>query len=231
MNPKNENIIDLATKTIVLLQSNQVTARIYGGVAVGINCPSFVDKSRIYKDIDIVCRYSELKKLRMVLLSNGYVEKDESQFIKHKRQCFVKNGILLEFVFDELNYCHRIVLKNRLKDSYPTISISDLFLSKIQNVNLSTFDILDICALLAEYDLTENQYFERISDILSHDYGFYKTTIQNLDFIGQHLPDDLLQITGTIELLKTKITGKRKSIRWFFNKMLINNNIWYNIVE
>jgi len=228
---KNENIIDLAINTIALLQSNQVIARIYGGVAVGINCSSYVDKSRIYKDIDIVCRYSEIKKMRMVLLSNGYVEKGESQFIIHKRQSFVKNGMLLEFVFDELNYCHRIVLKNRLKDSYPTISISDLFLSKIQNVNLSAFDVLDLCALLSKFDLSENQYFERISGVLSTDYGFYKTVIQNLDFVGQNVCEEFASVTETIKILKNKIVTKRKSIAWNIQKIFINQNKWYNSVE
>ena len=233
MNPEYENIIHLAVNTVSLLQNNQITARIYGGVAVLINCPLshdfFISKGRLPKDIDFICRYSELKKLRTILLNSGYVEKEESQFIKHKRQCFMKNGILLEFVFDELNYCHKIVLKNRLTDSYPTISIPDLFLSKIQNIKLSSSDILDICALLNEFDLTK--YFERISDILCNDFGFYKTTIQNLDFIEEHVPNELLPIVKSIEKLKTKIVTDRKSIRWFIQKQIVNKNQWYNLVE
>ncbi|MCX6238934.1 MAG: hypothetical protein NTY07_15455 [Bacteroidia bacterium] len=236
METSNVNIIDQALGIIELFENNQILARLYGGVAIWINCPSshkyLIEKNRRIKDVDIICKYSELKAIRNILLHNDYVENIETPFLKYKKQYFIKEGVLFEFVFDELNYCHRIALKNRLINNYPTITIPDLFLSKMQNVNLpnSYFDFLDVRALLFEYKFIEGEYYERVSKVLLNDYGFYKTFLMNMEFLEKELQGET-EIGNHVILLKNKLLDSKKNIYWKIQKIFTNKNEWYNFVE
>jgi len=232
----NQNIVELALNVIKLFDENQIMARLYGGVGIRIKCPSsiewMVQNKRVYKDIDIVCRYSDAKLIREVLLNNNYNEVVETPFIIHKKQSYMKDGVLIDIVFNELNYCHKIKLKNRLNIDYPTLSVSDLLLSKMQNINLSKsfFDYLDSYALLFEYEFTIKEHQGRILNVLLNDYGFFKTFLFNLDYLEQKLYDVSL-VLSRITSLRNILINNKKNIKWQLQKVFTSNKNWYNLVE
>jgi len=78
---------------------------------------------------------------------------------------------------------HHRFLK-RLEIDYPTISLADLLLEKMQIVKLNEKDILDTIVMLREHDVGEGDKetinSDRVSGLLSDDWGFYYTVTTNL---------------------------------------------------
>ena len=240
---KNNNFL-LEAKNIVdnVIKKNGIL-RLYGGVAVWAKCPEqrewLAQKGRKLKDIDFISTYKNIKIIRDVLLKKGYNETTKFQnFTSHIRREFVKDEILVELIFDKLNYCHTIDVHNRIKNDVLTLPISDLLLSKIQNIRLTDSDYLDLTALLLKYkivsDITLSEELDRIVSVLCNDWPFYKTAMINSEnFIDWLRKNNMFQevINETKDLISV-LKKSKKTIKWIIQSRIYRNrSIWYNLVE
>nr|WP_236748910.1 hypothetical protein [Acidianus manzaensis] len=144
----------------------------------------------------------------------------------------------IDIFLDEFMMCHKLVLKDRLKLYYPTIPPSDLFLTKMQIINLTENDKKDIAALLYDFEIGEKDdqkvmNANYIADILSQDWGFYKTYTINHDRIIEFLKDNQNsnQIIPKLNKIREIVEKHPKSMKWKMRAKVGEKVKWYEEPE
>jgi hypothetical protein len=143
---------------------------------------------------------------------------------------------------DKLAMNHVIDFKGRLDLDYPTISLVDLLLEKLQIVHINEKDIKDSILLLLEHEVGEGDRetinVDRIVRIMAEDWGFYYTTTTNLKKIQAFLPkyatlqDEQRQIIDSrIGKLLQAIENQPKKVGWKLRARVGPSKKWYNDVE
>jgi hypothetical protein len=152
------------------------------------------------------------------------------------------NGVMAEIFLDELHMAHHLDFKDRLNLDYPTISLIDLLLSKLQIHQLTEKDTKDIIILLAEHDFG-SQDRERIDidyllKLTREDWGLYYTARNNLlkanSFLGQ-----LVEVNSStketvekgIETIINRMDYEPKSFRWKARAKIGTRMKWYEDVD
>jgi hypothetical protein len=143
---------------------------------------------------------------------------------------------------DELVMAHTIPFRERLTLDSPTISVTDLLLSKLQIHEITENDLMDAIVLLADHALgrqdRESVDESYIVDMMRKDWGFFYTTIANLkkievafgryDALGRHEAADVLP---KVQRLMSEIQAAPKSRRWKLRAKLGTRVRWYEEVE
>jgi len=148
----------------------------------------------------------------------------------------------LDVFFDRLEMCHTIDFMDQLEVDYPTISLANLLLEKMQIVQLNEKDAIDTVVLLREHDVgkvdDQTINLEYISRLLSKDWGFYYTVTTNLKRIrDEFLPsydlsgEDKTDVEHKIDTLLERVEKKPKSLRWKMRARIGAKKKWYRDVE
>lgn len=143
---------------------------------------------------------------------------------------------------DKLEMNHVIDFKGRLEIDYPTITLADLLLEKLQIVHINEKDIKDSILLLLEHDIGEGDEetinMRRIAKIMGEDWGFYYTTTTNLKKIETFLPkykilteEQRCEISSKIDKVLQGIENTPKSLGWKIRARVGPSKRWYNEVE
>lgn len=222
--------------------------RILGSLAYRLHCPAnialFEAMKRDLTDIDFAALSSQRKPVREFFLSLGY---DEDQDVlvtsEGKRFCFTEpeTRMNVDVFFDELYFCHRISLKDRLALDYPTITPTDLLLEKMQIVEINPKDVKDSTVLLLEHSLTGSDSdaidVGYVAKLLAADWGFYYTVTTNLDRLRNHVqgdsslrPDQIDVIRTRIDELVNAIEKEGKTQRWKLRARIGPRVKWYQEV-
>jgi hypothetical protein len=163
-------------------------------------------------------------------------------FNEGRRQIWYAEGNQVDIILDIFQMNHVIDLRDSLELDKPTITPSDLFLQKIQIVEINEKDVKDLFILLAEHELAEGDddkiNIKYISKILSDDWGFYHTTVLNLDKLAKLLPnyhtltkEESEVISGRAEAIVEKLKSSPKSFKWKLREKIGERQTWYNVVE
>lgn len=134
--------------------------------------------------------------------------------------------------------CHTIDFRKRLTIDYPTISLADWALEKLQIVKINEKDIKDLMILFLEHDVgdgdKETVNADYISKILSKDWGFYYTVTTNLTKVKAFLPEysiltkeNVKEIETQINKLIDAIEKKSKSMGWKLRAKVETKKRWY----
>lgn len=244
-----ERLFDFALSIIQNAQANEITLRLFGGLAIWYYCKSYRKKfsilDRHFKDIDLVCYKSQINHVYKILIDNfSFMEvKEITKFFgKYRRKFVTKDSSLsLDLSIDNLLFCHKIILKGRLELTFPALNISDLLLSKLQIVNATKKDLLDIVVLFSEKNfgdaIAEEINDNYISYLCSKDWGLWKTTTGNLKRILS-LPNSKFEpilkldnVKSKIEFLLNKIIFHKKNLKWHIRNLFGSKIKWYNDVE
>lgn len=143
---------------------------------------------------------------------------------------------------DKLEMNHVIDFKGRLEIDYPTITLSDLLLEKLQIVHLNEKDIKDSILLLLEHEVGEGDReqinMKYIAKIMADDWGFYYTTTTNLKKIEASLlkynnltTEQRDIISSRIQKLLQGIEDEPKKLGWKIRARVGTSKKWYNEVE
>ncbi|OGL46606.1 MAG: hypothetical protein A2161_18310, partial [Candidatus Schekmanbacteria bacterium RBG_13_48_7] len=222
--------------------------RVFGSAGIYLHCPEFRYYFELFdrevNDIDLIGRLSESTKLVKLLKSIGFEEDVEiKRLFGFQRRIFYKdNGtVLVDVVFEKLHFCHDIDLRKRLKLDFPTISVTDLLLSKFQKVELDDIDLLDISVLLLEHYIgnTEDDIInvDYISDLCSRNWGFWKTVNLNLNELEDKIstiikePDEIKYVIDKLMQIRKTITNSKKSILWKLRSIFGEKIKWFRDVD
>jgi len=240
-----EEALRIANKS----KEEALTLRIMGATAVRIHCPKFASLhetlGREISDIDFMAHGSQSNDIIDFLLRMGYTFDRRRLMIMRYFNRYIFDAPEkrhLDVFFDKLEMCHTIDFNHRLEVDYPTISLADILLEKLQIVKINAKDIKDCIVLLREHGVGESDQetlnINYISGLLAKDWGFYYTATQNLEKVEAAskgyaaLQDsDLQDISVKIAYMKDEIGRAPKSVAWRMRARVGNKQKWYREVE
>jgi|tagenome__1003787_1003787.scaffolds.fasta_scaffold20986274_8 hypothetical protein len=247
---ENEHFVAEALRLVEEAEAEGIRLRILGSLAYRIHCPEnlalFDAMERALTDIDFAADRRQVKEVRAFIAERGYVE-DERMTVSTEGSRYYfehpETGLGVDVFFDELYFCHRIPLRERLGLDSPTISTCDLLLEKMQIVELNLKDVKDTLVLLLEHPVAgegagpEEIDADYVAGLLSDDWGFYHTVTLNLDKVQRFLPDfDAIApeqgevITTRIGRLRQRIEAMDKSRKWRMRAKIGPRKKWYQDV-
>ncbi|QXJ28066.1 Uncharacterized protein J5U23_00934 [Saccharolobus shibatae B12] len=237
-----EQLLNRAIEVIDKADNEGITLRAIGGAAIALIAKKGSELyPRVYKDIDYFGLSSQSSKISKFLEGIGLIPNKRFNALHgHTRLMFFDPIInsTVDVFLDEFIMCHKLVLKDRLRIMKYTIPTSDLFLTKMQIIQLTENDKKDITALLYDVELGERDDertmdYNYIAKILSEDWGFYKTYTINHDKILEFLRNDKNREIIEPKLLKLReiIEKHPKSIKWKMRAKIGEKVKWYEEPE
>jgi hypothetical protein len=249
MTPKHGFLVNEAVKIAEKAREKDVILRLIGAVAIRVHSPKFSffqeKLGRELSDIDFIAYSRQRQEIAEFFLDLGY-EYDRriiSSLIPTAQYVFEgTSGFHVDVFFDKLEMCHTIDFNGQLEVDYPTISLANLLLEKMQIVQLNEKDAIDTTILLREHDVGESDVetinANYVSKLLSKDWGFYYTVTTNLkrvkdEFLTSYsIPDkDKTNIKDKINILLERIEGEPKSLGWKMRAKVGTKKRWYRDVE
>ena len=249
-----------------------IVLRILGGLSIAIHCKEHrefaqklgrmgtgVIKGQEYSDIDYVSYRNQREKIKELFDKIGYAKRRATlSTAASERQIYYhpKGWFYVDVFFDKLLVAnHPINFKGRLELDYPTITVTDMLLEKIQMWEaFSVKDLKDCLLLLKAHDIKEKSEKESIdtlyiAKILVQDWGFWYTATTNLKNLKKFITEiDKLgieadinpkqiekkereDITEKIEAILERIEKEPKSFGWKMRAKIGTKKKWYNPVE
>lgn len=230
--------VDEGLRVCAAARTQGIDLRILGGVAVWVHCDGsqHLLTSRDYGDVDFMGPASSADRLDGFFQDLGY-EPNWTFNRLHKgdgRLMFLDqhNGRRVDVFLDRFSMCHSLDLSDRLDLDFPTLSLADLALTKLQVFQVTAKDLLDLQALLGEHPIgqgnTETVDVGRITSVCSSDWGWYRTVRGNLERLAAG--DDPAAAGHATELLQ-HIEGSPKTRRWKLRAVVGDRVPWYQLPE
>jgi len=249
-----------------------IVLRILGGLSIAIHCQEHrefaqklgrmgtgVIEGQEYSDIDYVSYRNQREKIKELFDKIGYAKRRATlSTAASERQIYYhpKGWFYVDVFFDKLLVAnHPIDFRGRLELNYPTITVTDMLLEKIQMWEaFSVKDLKDCLLLLKAHDIKEKSEKESIdplyiAKILAQDWGFWYTATTNLKNVKKFITEiDKLgieadinpkqiekkereDITEKIEAILERIEKEPKSFGWKMRAKIGTKKKWYNPVE
>jgi len=242
-----EEMVREAVRIVEAARERGVILRILGAIAIRLHSSGHEDlhtklgrlgdASKSFTDIDLIgysSQYGEIRKLMERKLSF----KISPQFLLlHGRERLFyshpENLYHVDIFFDKLAFSHDIPFgrkgSGRLELDYPTITVTDLLLEKLQIHEINEKDIKDVIVLLKAHPVghgDEDQVnLDYLAKLLGDDWGLWKDATDNLrktlSFAERYRDSGLLsmedyrvieeRIAGILETLE----NCPKSKRWY----------------
>ena len=222
----------------------ELPLRLLGGVAVALRCPSSQAPplQRAHDDIDLTTIASARGECMRLLTGLGYREDREFNTLHgHKRLMLWddQNGRHLDVFVDEAYLCHRIPLRNRLTVDRLTLPLAELTVLKLQVVETNEKDYLDICALFADHDLTEDDSginAPHIARLAASDWGLWRTlgmVAERSETFARELSGFAAgeMVAGRLRRLREELDTVPKSRGWKLRARVGDRKRWYELPE
>jgi len=252
--PSSENapkadLVEEAQRILEFANKKNMVLRLLGGVAIKLHCPRydylFKAMGRKIPDIDLVTYDKFHKEVGKMFTELGYEEDRMIRMLYFgKRMIFYDHphNRHLDIFVDKLKMCHEIDFRGRLEIDHPTVSLVDIFLSKIQVVQLNERDVIDTIVLLREHEIGNNDKetinSEYLAKLCANDWGLWKTITTNLEKIKALLTKyealtetDRQDVLAKMAKILETIEKKPKSTKWRMRSMIGEKKQWYNDVE
>jgi hypothetical protein len=236
-----------AKRIIDAARERKVYLRVIGGLAFKIRCPSAQHRARAreYGDLDLVGYRKQREKIGNVLEGLGFVPNRRFNALQgHRRLLFVHPDETydIDVFLDIFPMCHELNFLGRLEQDVYTVPLPDLLLSKLQVVQLNKKDVLDILAILQDYEVTQGSDREVlntrfIARLCGKDWGWYKTVTINIDKVismtGDYMEPGEAKDTviRRLQRLKEVIEACPKSLKWRLRAIIGERSRWYELPE
>ena len=261
-----EQMMQDAVNLVTDAHDRNIELRVIGGMGVYIHSHSHQsDVVELYRrvgrvghslvgDLDLIAYSSQRKDIV------NFLEKEKrlvpnirfNFMFGFKRMIYEKANLYeIDLFFDKLQYSHDILFgskrnQGRLELDFPTISLTDLALSKLQIHKITMKDLVDLDLLFLLHDLGEDDSHEtingtRIAQVLAQDWGFWYDAHSNLkeaiaacDTLSSNGKTPIAHyetIKLRIEKLLTAIDNAPKSGNWQKRAKVGTAKPWYREVE
>jgi len=241
-----------ANKILEAAKQKGIMLRVIGSIAFRIHCPKYNylhdDLGRVLTDIDLISYKKHQQEIPKLIKNLGW--KEDTSFGPEIQLATAGNRLILvdstgklhmDIFFDKLNFNHEINFKGRLEIDYPTISLVDLLLEKMQIVRINEKDIIDTIMLLMEHEVGKNDEETvnsvYLSKLCGKDWGLWRTVTLNLDKVSKSLDkyekinqDEKLTVRNRIEQLLESIEREPKSLKWRLRAKIGEKVKWYTEV-
>jgi hypothetical protein len=242
--------VDPLVEALVLIESGRaggVPLRLVGGLAVRVLCPDFPPRARKGQDLDLASVSRTRPRLTQLLVEQGYeADKRFNALYGHKQLYFRSpQGRTVDVLVDQVAMCHDLAFKDRIERMPLTLDVTDLLLTKLQIVELNQKDAQDAVYLLAAYPVREGDEpgtigLQRVREIVSDDWGWWRTVTHNLTRIEQLAGDAgaaivpaaaTRDVIAQLRLVASAAETVPKSLRWKVRARVGERKRWYRVPQ
>jgi hypothetical protein len=258
-----EKFVEEALDIIKKANDMNITLRILGGVAVYIHSLYSETAIKLYQkierfekgkskfaDLDLIAYEKQRKKVMELFEKKLHFNYDiliKAIFARKRLIYYHPKGYChVDVFFDKLEFNHDVHFGGRLDLDFPTITLADLVLSKMQIHKINLKDIVDLIILFAGHDVSESQDKETIdgtyiATVLSDDWGFWYDAVHNLETVkefstkfhaeGKLTKEECNVVTGRVTKLLKIIDQTPKTNNWLKRAKVGTSKPWYREVE
>jgi hypothetical protein len=225
-----------------------VTLRVLGALAFKRRCPRYAHLQdmlgRTYTDIDFGGYGRQVKEIRRLLTTEGYVE-DEMTYVESQGSRLVfdhpATHLHLDVFLDKLEFCHTISWDGRLEIDRDTIPLAEMLMQKMQIVEINEKDIIDTIMLLLEHPLGEEDggaiNVGHVARICARDWGWWRTLTMNLDKVKQMAraypqlgEAEKSRVVEQVDAVLSRIEAEPKTLAWKIRARVGDRKKWYRDV-
>ena len=243
-----------------------VVLRLTGGLAVRHYAIDLEFAEREYSDIDLIGLKRQVVAVGEVFRDLGYVENKHVAVAtgNGQLQFFVpgpegsaspggaQNDLPvfsevppsdhIDVFLDAMRMDHQVDFRDRLEINTYAIDPADLFLSKLQIVNLNEKDVHDVITLVKDVYVDFQPHpgvldLHHLAEVCAADWGLYIDVMNNIDTVVEHVgdydlgPRDAARVRRTLELAQDMMTEQAKTLRWRLRARIGKRVRWYAEVE
>jgi len=238
-----------AQKIITQAETKGAPLRLIGALAFHLHCSEFrhihIKWGRVFTDTDFVARSEHQQQIIEAYRELGYRD-DEMITTLYGSDRLVfdhpETGMHSDIFFDKLDFCHVLPLRDRLSVDDLTIPLAELFLEKMQIVEINEKDLIDTLMLLAEHPVGESDHeminAPVIAKILAAEWGFWRTVTGNLEKLlflnsGSDLfnPKEKRVIADRIAEILACVEREPKPLAWKVRSKIGDKLKWYKDVD
>lgn len=206
-----------------------VVLRTMGGVAVRFHCLNFLNYSRQlgrlgvgaqeFSDLDFVGFRRQYEEIEEILERMDYRKRVRTlATARSGRDIYYhpKGWFYVDVFFDRLTVAnHQLNLKARLELDFPTITVADLLLEKLQIwERFGVKDLKDVLLLLRAHNVGESEEetinAEYVAKLLAKDWGFWYTATTNLKRI-KRLVENIEEFGPKVDIIPDVVTEEDRS--------------------
>lgn len=240
-----EDMPEEAKRIVDHARSKRVQLRIMGGIAVRMHCTGIEFCERPYSDIDLMGLSAQSASIEHVFSDLGYVpDKPFNVLHGYQRLKFEDhiNNRHAEVFLDKFRMDHTMDFQDRLAIHPYTLSLSDLFMTKIQVVEMNEKDFHDLFSLFRDHkigiDDREGVINARhVAHLCAQDWGLYHTVLKNLarlpDFYDHFKIDtqERQSMDRRTWILRLRIIEEPKGLLWLARDRIGERLPFYEEVE
>ena len=226
-----------------------VVLRVIGSLAFQMHCSKYgylqAAMGRAYTDIDFAGYKKQTREVQQLMKSLGYEEIREVIIMSEGARSIFnhqESSLHVDVFYDKLDFSHIISWNNRLEVDSPTIPLAELLLEKMQIFQINEKDIIDTIMLLLEHPLGDSDdeviNIQRIAQLLSKDWGLWRTTTMNLEKVrqmaGQYSQlndDEQAHVKDQVQGSLARIEAEPKSRGWKLRARVGDRVKWYKEVD
>jgi hypothetical protein len=243
-----EEILEQALKIVEAGAQRGIALRMMGAAAIATHCgglDALETSNRALTDIDLVGLSENRRQI-----DRFFYEMDCRSMMRDfggelKRRIFIskEDKLHIDVFFDELTMCHTLRLRDRLTIDYPTITLADLLLEKLQIVQINHKDVVDLTNMIRFHEVGDTDHetinIDYIAKVLSRDWGFFYTATENLKLTKDKLLDSLgyldaeekTRVSKRIEASLSRIDSEPKTLSWKMRARIGTSKKWYEDVD
>ena len=210
----------------------------------------------LFTDLDLMGYASQARSISTVVEGLGFrPDRMINGFFGDRRLVYYEGAdrFHLDIFLDKLEFSHDILFgkkpgNGRLELDYPTISLTDLVLEKLQIHRIGRKDLVDLLVLFLGHEVKpgangdhEVVDADHVTQLLADDWGFWYESIQNLakarqllaNFVAEgRISADLSgRIVKRIEALESALQTVPKGRHWEKRAKVGTAKPWYREVE
>jgi hypothetical protein len=259
-------MFDDAAGLVADAKSRGVTLRILGAMAVyshsrGTQAHGLIrrlerleGKPQLFTDIDFAGYSRERKEIGRFLESRGFKPAVTiNAFFGNRRLIYYHpaNKYSVDIFLDKLEFSHDVNFgdrpgRGRLELDYPTITLADVVMEKLQIHEINRKDLVDLIVLLSGHDVAAGPLPEMIdgayiSQVMSDDWGFWyecKLNLQKLEAFASSLhtegklsDEGVAVVKERAERLWAMIDSAPKTKGWQKRADKGAEKPWFRVVE
>ncbi|HME19119.1 MAG TPA: hypothetical protein VKF15_05255 [Nitrososphaerales archaeon] len=237
------NGLEAAVQIIDMAESRGVRLRLLGGLAFKSLCPSANDPRyfRENKDIDLMGRREDTKEIMKTLETLGYKPRDVFNKLNMGQRLIyydLGNRRRVDIFLDEFVMCHKFNFKESILAGTYTLPVTQLVMTKLQVVEKTDKEYLDILAVFRDFPVTDGPggiRGDEIAELCSKDWGMYTTFRKSMEATSARAKllesKERERIVPRIGRLLEMMESRPKSFSWKMRARIGEKARWYELPE